>query len=132
LATEPTKYLTFAEALLHHIELMRALGESRFGIFDRALLESALARPRHAASYDNADLPAQAATLCYGLIKDHPRVGGNKRTATHLTDHFLRTNGREIVATNSEVKMVTSVESDQMDLGTLTQWMIDHVQAVEQ
>jgi death on curing protein len=81
LAIDQIRYLTYAEAVVHHIELMRALGEVRFGIFDRALIESSLARPKHAATLDNADLPAQAATLCYGLIKNHPWVGGNKRTS---------------------------------------------------
>jgi hypothetical protein len=52
LVTEQTRYLTYAEAAVDHIELMRALGETRYGIFDRALLQSALARPRHAAAYE--------------------------------------------------------------------------------
>jgi len=131
LATEPAKYLTYPEAVVHHIELMRALGETRFGIFDRALVESALARPKHAARYDGADLPAQAATLCYGLIRNHPWIGGNKRTATHLTDHFLRVNQQEIVATAAEVvQMVLGVESGEVDLTTLTQWMNAHVEGV--
>jgi death-on-curing protein len=128
LAIEPAKYLTYTEAVVHHIELMRALGEVRFGIFDRALIESALARPKHAATYDEADLPAQAATLCYGLIKNHPWVGGNKRTATHLTDHFLRINGSEIrAASTAIVAMVQEIESDRMDLPALTRWMSEHV-----
>lgn len=92
------------------------------------MLESALARPKHAAVYDKADLPAQAATLCYGLVKDHPWVGGNKRTATHLTDHFLRTNGRQISATTAAVvDMIQKVESGEMDLAALTRWMSEHV-----
>lgn len=131
MVTDPTHYFTYTEAIVHHIELMRALGEIRFGIFDRALLESSMARPQHAASFSHADLTAQAATLCYGLIKNHPWVGGNKRTATHLTDHFLRINGSEIVAASAEVvKMVNRVESDEMDLAGLTRWMHDHVQEV--
>jgi hypothetical protein len=69
LATEPAKYLTYTEAVVHHIELMRALGEVRFGILDRALIESAWARPKHAATYDEADLPAQAATYVTGSSK---------------------------------------------------------------
>jgi death on curing protein len=53
-----------------------------------------------------------AATLCFGLIKNHPFTGGNKRTATHLTDHFLKLNGFEIVAPASEVvEMVLAIES---------------------
>jgi prophage maintenance system killer protein len=97
LATDEAAYLTYAEAVVEHIELMRLLEEVRYRVFDRALLDSALARPRHAARYEGADLPAQAATLCYGLIKNHPSVGGNKRTATHLTARFLKLNGLEIV-----------------------------------
>ena len=131
MAIEPAKYLTYTEAVVHHIELMRALGEIRFGIFDRALIESALARPKHAATYDEADLPAQAATLCCGLIKNHPWVGGNKRTATHLTDHFLRINGSEIRAASAAiVAMVQAIEADLMDLATLTRWMREHVDSL--
>jgi death-on-curing protein len=131
LAIEPAKYLTYTEAVVHHIELMRALGEVRFGIFDRALIESALARPKHAATYDEADLPAQAATLCYGLIKNHPWVGGNKRTATHLTDHFLRINGSEIRAASAAiVAMVQEIESDRMDLTAITRWMREPVDSL--
>lgn len=122
------RYLTYVEAVVHHIELMRALGEVRFGIFDRALVESALARPEQAAAYQGADLPAQAATLCYGLIKNHPWVGGNKRTATHLTDHFLRVNGYEIVSTSAAiVEMVQGIEAGDPDVAAIAHWMSDHV-----
>ena len=103
MATEPTRYLTYVEAVVEHVELMRQLGETRYGVFDRALVESALARPKHAATYRSADLPAQAATLCFGLVKNHPWDGGNKRTATHLTDRFLKFNGHEIIASTPEV-----------------------------
>ena len=84
MATEPARYVTYAEAVLIHVVVMRYFGESHFGVDDRALIESALARPKHAAVYENADLIRQAATLCYGLIKNHPWVGGNKRTATAI------------------------------------------------
>lgn len=56
MATEETKYVTFAEAVFIHIRLMRLLRERRYGVFDRTLLESALARPRQAATYEKADL----------------------------------------------------------------------------
>ena len=79
MATDEVVYLTYTEAALAHIELMRYLGETRYGVFDRALVESALARPRHAARYEGADLLAQAATLLFGLIKNHPWVGGNTK-----------------------------------------------------
>jgi prophage maintenance system killer protein len=72
LATEQTRYITYAEAVLIHVVVMRYFGESHFGVDGRSLIESALARPRHAAAYENADLIRQAATLCFGLIKNHP------------------------------------------------------------
>ena len=72
------------------------------------------------------------ATLFFGLIKNHPWVGGNKRTATHLTDHFLRINGYEIVATTAEtIWMVTGIEADTLDLAGLTKWMRDHIEVIK-
>jgi hypothetical protein len=47
-----TRYLTYVEAVVEHIELMRRLGEIRYGVFDRSLIESALARPQQAATYE--------------------------------------------------------------------------------
>lgn len=130
MATEQTRYITFVEAVVEHIELMQRLGEVRYGIFDRALLQSALARPRQTAAYENADLPTQAATLCFGLIKNHPFAGGNKRTATHLTDHFLKLNGFEIVAHVSEVvEMVLAIESDLRDVENLADWIRGHMKS---
>jgi len=90
LAIEEAKYISYPEAIFIHIALMRLWGESHFGVFDRSLIESALARPRQAALYEQADLIRQAASLCYGLIKNHPWMGGNKRTATALTDEWPR------------------------------------------
>ena len=123
-----TRYLTYVEAVVEHIELMRRLGEIRYGVFDRSLIESALARPQQAAAYENADLAAQAATLCFGLIKNHPWIGGNKRTATHRTDHFLKLNGMEIFCSTSEIlDLVFGIESDQWDLNKIEQWMRQHI-----
>jgi death-on-curing protein len=91
---------------------MRLSGEERYGVFDRALVESALSRPRQAAAYEGANLFRQAATLCFGLIKNHPWAGGNKRTATAITDEFLYRNGFELTAQSAGVvEMVLAVEA---------------------
>lgn len=127
MATEGIVYLSYAEAVLAHIELMRYLGETRYGVFDRTLIESALARPRQAAAYESADLSIQAATLFYGLIKNHPWVGGNKRTATALTQLFLRRNGFRIVAdVNDLIALVLDVESGVWRVEEITAWMRSH------
>ena len=128
MATDGVIYLTYTQAVVEHIELMRRYDEIRYGVFDRTLVESALARPQQAVVYEAADLSAQAATMCFGLIKSHPFVGGNKRTATHLTDVFLRLNGFEIIATTAEVvEMVLAVESDSWTVAQLADWMRAHI-----
>lgn len=131
MATETVVYVTYEEAVEAHIELMQYLGETRFGVFDHTLIKSALARPTWAAKYVEADLEAQAATLLYGLIKNHPWVGGNKRTATALTDMFLQRNGLEIIAAVDEVvELVLAVEADKWLLPEIENWMRQHVQHV--
>lgn len=103
---------------------MRSWEEVRFGIDHKDLLESALNRPRHAASIENADLVRQAATLCYGLVKNHPWLGGNKRTATFLMEVFLETNGLELNVADAEiVSMVLDVESNEWNVEEIEGWL---------
>jgi len=114
-------YLSYADAVLIHILLMRFMGEEQYGVFDRSLVESALGRPKQAASYEDADVIRQTATLCYGLIKNHPWIGGNKRTATAIAREFLRRNGLKLTSpTNDLVELVVSIESDR--------WHIDEIE----
>ena len=129
MATEQIVYLAYAEAVALHIELMRYLGETRYGVFDRALIESALMRPRQAATYDNADVIAQAATLCFGLIKNHPWVGGNNRTATFPVDSFLNRNGLFMAAPKAALlELALAVESDRWQIAEIDDWLRRHTQ----
>lgn len=66
------------------------------GLRDRALLESALARPRNLWSYGCSDWSELAASLAYGVARNHPFVDGNKRTAWVLARLFLRANGKSL------------------------------------
>src|SRR5262245_18251160 len=100
---------------------MHLAGETQIGVYVRDLIasaldrphHSALARPQHSARYETADLVRQAATLYFGLIKNHPWMGGNKRTATTIVDAFLMLNSFEIIAERGEtVELVLAIESD--------------------
>jgi death on curing protein len=131
LATKTFIYLTFLEAVEEHFDLMRSYEEERIGIFDKTLIESALARPKHAALYENADIIRQAATLCFGLIKNHPWQGGNKRTATHLTRIFLQLNGLRIVYELVEiVELVLNVEADVWKVDEIEIWLRERVEKI--
>ena len=121
------RYLSYPEAVLLHLELMQRLGEQRYGVFERTLIESALARPQQAAAYEGADIHRQAATLCYGLIKNHPWTGGNKRTATYLTRIFMKRNGWQIQSNPAErVALVLAIEADQLTMDEIEHWYRAH------
>lgn len=113
MATDEILYIEYPEAVALHFEIMFEFGETRIGIAEPNLVESALARPKHAAVYEDADVIRQAATLCFGLIKNHPWHGGNKRTATALTDSFLHRNGFDLkVFLNEIIELSLNIESD--------------------
>ena len=68
------------------------------GIRDRGSLQSALSRPQNLVAYDDPDIAALAAAYGYGLVRNHPFVDGNKRTAFTVTETFLALNGHELTA----------------------------------
>lgn len=70
------------------------------GTRDPALLESALARPRHQFAYTTPtpDIPALAASYAFGIAKNHPFLDGNKRTAYVVCRTFLLLNGHDMTA----------------------------------
>jgi death on curing protein len=131
LATKKFVYLTYLDAVGHHFDLMRFYGEERRGVFDRTLVESALARPKHAAVYENADLIRQAATLCFGMIKNHPWLGGNKRTATYLTEIFLELNGYYLIYELVEmIEFSLNVESDAWKIDEIENWLRERIKKI--
>jgi death-on-curing protein len=87
---------------IHDRQLAEHGGSS--GVRDENLLESALARPQQLHAYGDPppDLADLAASLAYGLARNHPFVDGNKRTAYVVCRTFLALNGAELVATQEE------------------------------
>jgi death on curing protein len=111
---------------------MRNVGESRIGVFDANLIESSLARPKHAAVYESADIIRQAAHFCFGFIKNHPWNGGNKRTATYLTKEFLSLNNYEFVSSIEDtIEMVLAVEADRWKVDEIEKWLRERVKKIE-
>lgn len=122
--TEAIVYIEFDEAVWLHFELMWSWKEVHIGVDRRDLIESALARPKQTAFYQDADIVRQAASLCFGLIKNHPWRGGNKRTATYLMRSFLLLNGIEVEYEVDEmVEMVLAVEADEWKVDEIDAWL---------
>ena len=121
------RYLTYSEAIVLHIELMRSYEETRFGIAFPELIHSALARPIQSANYEQGSVFRQAATLCFGFIKNHPWAGGNKRTATYLVEIFLRMNGWDMKASVEEtIELALAIEANQTNLDDIEMWFQTH------
>ena len=78
------------------------------GIRDTPLLQSALARPQQLYAYGDPspDIAALAASLAYGIAKNHPFVDGNKRTAAVLCELFIMVNGMSLEASDQEMLSV--------------------------
>lgn len=91
---------------LHDRQLAEHGGSS--GVRDDNMLESALARPQQLHAYGDPapDLADLAASLAFGIARNHPFVDGNKRTAYVCCRVFLALNGAELVAEPQE-KYVT-------------------------
>lgn len=106
-----------------HTELIREHGGS-YGVRDRNLLDSALARPRHKWSYGEADLSALAAAYCFGLAKNHGYVDGNKRIAYMAAFVFLYHNGLDLIASEPDaVVTMTDVAAGELGEDELAAWI---------
>lgn len=72
--------LSKEQVILLHKRLIETTG-GREGLRDEGMLDSALANPFQ--SFGNEELypgvQAKAAQLCFGIVKNHPMVDGNKR-----------------------------------------------------
>ena len=100
------------------------------GVRDESLLDSALARPRQAHAYANPspDVAALAATLAFGLARNHPFVDGNKRTAHVCYRAFLALNGTKLVASDEEkyIAMLGLAEGS-LDEAEFAAWIRKHL-----
>jgi death-on-curing protein len=88
-----------------HEELLSEHGGTP-GIRDEGLLDSALARPQNIHSYGNTDLFTLATAYITGIIRNHPFIDGNKRTAFMTGYVFLSRNGKELIADEAEATQI--------------------------
>ncbi len=96
------------------------------GVRDQGMLDSALARPQQRVAYGDPppDLADLAASLAFGLARNHPFVDGNKRTAHVCYRVFLMLNEADLVVTDEEkyIAMLSLAEGS-MDEGAFADWL---------
>ena len=122
-------WITRALALAIHERQLAEHGGG-IGVRDEALLESALAGPQQLHAYGNPspDLADHAASLAYGLARNHPFVDGNKRTAHVCYYVFLALNDARLDASMDEmyVQMLSLAEGSLAE-ADFAAWLRRHV-----
>ena len=103
------------------------------GVRDEALLESALARPQQLFAYGDPppDLAALAASLAFGLARNHPFVDGNKRVGVMACELFLLVNGLELTASDDDLTALTlAVARGEIESGAVAIWIRQRTRAL--
>jgi death on curing protein len=99
------------------------------GLRDEGLLESAMARPRQLAAYDEgADLIDLAASYTFGIVRNHPFIDGNKRTGFVLGVLFLEHNGLRFIASEeAATAAMLSLAAGEMDESGFVSFLRENV-----
>lgn len=122
------KILTRRQILMLHQHLVEETGGSP-GLRDEGLLESALNAPFQSFGDISAypSLQQKAARLCYGLVKNHPFIDGNKRIGAHAMLVFLAVNGVELAYTQEELaEVILKLAAGENTYEDLLTWLSDH------
>ncbi|EDM98305.1 death-on-curing family protein [Pseudoflavonifractor capillosus ATCC 29799] len=122
------KILAKRQILMLHQHLVEETGGSP-GLRDEGLLESALNAPFQSFGDTSAypSLQQKAARLCYGLVKNHPFIDGNKRIGAHAMLVFLAVNGVELAYTQEELaEVILKLAAGENTYEDLLKWLSDH------
>lgn len=118
------QYLTPEQVLFLHSRLIAETG-GEHGVRDLGMLLSALGRNQ--ATFEEKDLYPdlflKTAALMDSLVRNHPFVDGNKRTAITSAALFLRMNGYRLVVENPVmVQFTLACAQSQLSLDEISDW----------
>ena len=122
--------LSKEQVLKLHTSLIKTTGGSD-GIRDEGMLDLALNNPFQ--SFGGKELypsiQAKAARLCFGLVKNHAMLDGNKRLGAHTMLVFLALNGYELSYSQKELSdVILALASGNIGEKEILQWIIEHQQ----
>lgn len=120
--------LSKTQVIMLHQRLIQETGGSD-GIRDEGLLDSALSNPFQ--SFGGVELypniQEKAAQLCFGIVKNHPMVDGNKRLGAHVMLVFMALNGYELSYTQQELSnIILDLAASKIGHDDLLKWIINH------
>lgn len=120
--------LSLEQVLLMHKQLIEESGGSD-EVRDIGLLKSAINNPFQ--TFGGVELypsiQEKAARLCFGVVKNHALVDGNKRLGTHVMLVFLWLNGYTLEYQDEEmINIILDLASGKITADQLMSWIIDH------
>ncbi len=111
-----------------HTQLIVSTG-GEDGIRDKNLLLSAIEAPFQTfdGEYLYPTIKEKASRLCFGIIKNHPFIDGNKRIGVLVMLVFLEINSIYLSYTDDElVELASGVASGELDKNYIFDWIINH------
>ena len=120
--------LSKEQVVLLHERLIEATGGGD-GIRDDGMLDSALANPFQSFGGEELypSIQAKAAQLCFGLVKNHAMLDGNKRLGAHVMLVFLMLNGYELAYEQKElVDIILKLAAGEKNVEDILRWIISH------
>ena len=120
--------LSKPQILLLHEQLIAETGGSS-GLRDEGMLDSALNTPFQTFAGKDVypSLQQKASRLCFGLVKNHPFVDGNKRIGAHVMLVFLALNGIELQHTQTELsEVILQLAAGTLQSTDLLDWILSH------
>lgn len=120
--------LSKPQVLMLHEQLIKATGGST-GIRDEGMLDSALMNPFQSFGGEELypSIQAKAAQLCFGLVKNHAMIDGNKRLGAHVMLVFLALNGYELSYSQEElVEIILALAAGEKNVEDILKWIIEH------
>ena len=116
------------QILLIHDQLIAETG-GLSGLRDEGMLDSSLNAPFQTFGGEDMypSLQQKAARLCFGLVKNHPFVDGNKRIGAHAMLVFLALNGIELQHSQSELSdVILQLAAGEIEATDLLRWILEH------
>ena len=126
------KWLTVEYVKALHSESVAMFGGTD-GVRDPGLLESALERTRNLHAYgERPTIHQLAATYCFGIVKNHPFLDGNKRTGDLAIRAFLFRNGYLYEPDEAEeASTIIAVAAGELDESGLADWIAANTVAAD-
>ena len=122
-------YLTVDDILVIHLLALEEFGGSA-ELLSMERFESCVESPCQTMFGEDLypDLESKAAILFFLLVKNHPFMDGNKRTAALALLEFLERNGHTLQVTNEELYQLTmDVATSALDKEQVKWWLQERI-----